>query len=120
MKIQINTLSHRGAFSFSLPKPWKVAAAQRDISFATSPWAWGGPSPEMRTPHDANSEASSTLCPQWPLEILSAVHSSNRLLHCAQSPTLYSAKRATFWPTTWSYDGCCEALDSPSHLQPVI
>lgn len=92
-KIQINTSLHRGPFSFSLPKPWKVAAAQRDVSFAISSWAWGWPSPAMQTPHDANSEGDSTPSSVTLRDFVSCTQLEQRLLHYAQSPGLYSAKR---------------------------
>lgn len=93
MNIQINTSLHRGAFSFSLPKPWKVAAAQRDVSFAMPSWAWGWPSPAMPTPYDANSEDDSTPSSVTLRDFVSCAQLEQRLFHYAQSPGLYSAKR---------------------------
>lgn len=122
MKIQINTLLHWGAFLFSLPKLWEVAAAQRDTGFAKSPWAWGGPHPA--TPNNADTEDGSILPPVTLTDFVSHAKVKQRLFHWAQSPNPYFAKRNNFlnhhlvlWQVSWS---TLLSLSSPTHYLGVV
>lgn len=124
MKIQINTLLHWGAFLFSLPKLWEVAAAQRDTGFAKSPWAWGGPHPSMPTPNNANTKDGSILPSVTLTDFVSHEKIKQRLFHWAQSPNPYFAKRNNFlnhhlilWQVSWS---TLLSLSSPTHYLGVV
>lgn len=124
MKIQINTLPHQGAFLFSLPKLWEVAAAHRDASFAKSPWAWGGPHPAMLTPNNANTEGGSILPSVTLTDFVSHAQIKQRLFHWGQGPNPYFAKRKNFlnhhlilWRVLWS---TLLSLSSPTHNLGVV
>lgn len=124
MKIQINTLLHQGAFLFSLPKLWEVAAAHREASFDKSPWASGGPHPAMLTPNNANTEGGSILPSVTLTDFVNHAQMKQRVFHWAQSPNPYFAKRNNFlnhqlilWWVSWS---TLLSLSSPTHNLGVL
>lgn len=126
MKIQINTSLHQGAFSFSLPKPWQVAAAQRRQLCKVA----------LSMRRATSSDADSTRCEQWGWRgwLHSALSDFQRFCQpcTAQTeiaplcpkPNLFSAKRGNVlthhlivWWVLWS---TLFSLSSPTHNLGVV